>query len=281
MGTANRPGLTEERVVGIMLGLRAGKTLRDLWVKASQLEAHFSTHPEYAQEARPLIETNVEAARRRRGARLSNRTHCLNGHAFAENGRDTIFNGWRVRKCRACEKVRSQRGDKMKPGVLEDVKAALKKGLTISAITKSGRPTRLLKHNALARHRRENPDFDRFVSELIKNNVARGQVLRWQRIRSAAAREEANDYYKIRAMLPAALPDKDDVVSAVFEDLLTGALKREDVKARLQTYIVANNRLFPTKYAKFGNSPLVSLDEVMFEDGSMTRGDTVSRGLWD
>jgi hypothetical protein len=77
------------------------------------------------------------------------------------------------------------------------------------------------------------------------------------------------------------LPDKDDVVSAVFEDLLTGALKREDVKARLQTYIVANNRLFPTKYAKFGNSPLFSLDEVMFEDGSMTRGDTVSRGLWD
>jgi hypothetical protein len=127
----------------------------------------------------------------------------------------------------------------------------------------------------------KNPDFDRFVSELTKNNVGRGQVLRWQRIRNAAAREEANDYYKIRAMLPAGLPGKDDVVSAVFEDLLTGALKREDVKARLQTYIVANNRLFPTKYAKFGDSPLVSLDEVMFEDGSMTRGDTVSRGLWD
>jgi hypothetical protein len=41
------------------------------------------------------------------------------------------------------------------------------------------------------------------------------------------------------------------------------------------------NGLFPTKYAEFGNSPLVSLDEVMFEDGSTTRGDAVSRGLQD
>jgi hypothetical protein len=29
------------------------------------------------------------------------------------------------------------------------------------------------------------------------------------------------------------------------------------------------------------DSRLVSLDEAMFEDGSSTRGDTVSRGLWD
>jgi hypothetical protein len=39
--------------------------------------------------------------------------------------------------------------------------------------------------------------------------------------------------------------------------------------------------MFPTKFAKFCDSPLVSLDEVMFDDGSATRCDTVSRGLWD
>jgi len=27
--------------------------------------------------------------------------------------------------------------------------------------------------------------------------------------------------------------------------------------------------------------PLVSLDELMFEDGTATKGDNVSRGLWD
>jgi len=30
-----------------------------------------------------------------------------------------------------------------------------------------------------------------------------------------------------------------------------------------------------------GDSPLVSLDEVLFDDQRTTRGDGVSRGLWD
>jgi hypothetical protein len=38
---------------------------------------------------------------------------------------------------------------------------------------------------------------------------------------------------------------------------------------------------YPWQYAKFGDALLLSLDEVMFEDGTATRGDTVSRGLWD
>ena len=57
--------------------------------------------------------------------------------------------------------------------------------------------------------------------------------------------------------------------------------KREEVKARVQAYIGAHNRMFPTKYAKFGDSPLVSLDEVLFDTGTTTRGDNVTRGLWD
>jgi hypothetical protein len=94
-------------------------------------------------------------------------------------------------------------------------------------------------------------------------------------------REETNDYYKIRAMLPVNFPGRDDVVSDIFEAMLDGSLSREDVRARVQTYITAQNRMFPTKYAKFGDSPLVSLDEVMFDNGSATRGDTVGHGLWD
>jgi hypothetical protein len=63
--------------------------------------------------------------------------------------------------------------------------------------------------------------------------------------------------------------------------LLEGRLDRSQIGDKIRWYIRAQNRLFPTKYAKFGNSPLVSLDEALFEDGSTTRGDTVSRGLWD
>jgi hypothetical protein len=51
------------------------------------------------------------------------------------------------------------------------------------------------------------------------------------------------------------------------------------VRTRVKVYIAEQNRLYPTKYAKFGDSPLGSLDE--FDDGTATRGDTVSQGLWD
>jgi hypothetical protein len=53
------------------------------------------------------------------------------------------------------------------------------------------------------------------------------------------------------------------------------------LRTRVKVYIAEQNRPYPTKYAKFGDSPLVSLDEVLFDDGTATRGDTVSRGLWD
>jgi hypothetical protein len=66
-----------------------------------------------------------------------------------------------------------------------------------------------------------------------------------------------------------------------FEDLLSGSLKREEVPTRISRYVAELNKLYPTKYAKFGDSPLVSLDEVLFDSGSATRGDNVSRGLWD
>ena len=82
-------------------------------------------------------------------------------------------------------------------------------------------------------------------------------------------------------MLPAGFADKDDVVSDIIEALLNGRLRREDVRSRVRSYVIAHNRMFPTKFAKFGDRPLVSLDAVLFEGGATTRGDTVSRGFWD
>ena len=171
---------------------------------------------------------------------------------------------------------------------LAKVTAALKGGATINLIIhgrvgrwKANPSLRIVDAGILARYRRENPEFDRFVLESTKDNYSRGMLLHRQRVRNEVKREEANDYYKIRAMLPPNFPGRDDVVSDIFEAMFDGSLKREDVKARIQTYITAHNRMFPTKYAKFGDSPLVSLDQALFEDGSTTRGDTISRGLWD
>ena len=82
-------------------------------------------------------------------------------------------------------------------------------------------------------------------------------------------------------MIPASNPHRDDIVARIFEDLLGGSLERKDVPDRVKVYIAELNKMYPTQYRKFGDGLLVSLDEVMFEDGSTTRGDNVSRGLWD
>jgi hypothetical protein len=52
-------------------------------------------------------------------------------------------------------------------------------------------------------------------------------------------------------------------------------------KVRLRQFVEAQDRMFPTKYAKFGDRPLLSLDAHLFEDSLTTRGDTISQGLWD
>jgi hypothetical protein len=82
-------------------------------------------------------------------------------------------------------------------------------------------------------------------------------------------------------LIPESNPHRDDIVARIFEDLLGDTLKREEVPIRIKVYVAELNKLYPTKYAKFGGARLVSLDEMLFEDGSTTRGDTVSRGLWD
>jgi hypothetical protein len=273
-------GLSDERAARFMVALRKGTTPHIFGVNKRCVEAYCAIHPEYAREARPLVEANAKAARGRKGSHIRNKTHCVNGHSFAEYARVAIHKGWVTRQCRACERMRYQRGSVIKEGIIEKVAAGLAAGSPVTTFTKPGRGY-LVRYDTLNRYRRENPEFNRFVTEAIKENIGKRQLLRRQRIRNAGIREEHNDYFKIRAMLPSNFPGKDDVVSDIFEALLDGSLRREDVKARVNHYVSAHHRMFPTKYAKFGNSPLVSLDEVIFDDGSMTRDDTITRGLWD
>jgi hypothetical protein len=214
-------GLSDEKAARMMTALREGRTLRKFYVTSPPLEAYFKLHPEYAKEALPLIATNAKAATLRKGSHIRNKTHCVNGHAFAEHGRLAMHKGWMTRQCRACETMRYRRGGVMKAEVLKKVKARIIAKSSIDSFTKPGSGY-LVRFDTLARYRREYPDFDRLVIEVIKDSNSRGQQLRWLRQRNAAIREETNDYYSIRSMLPASFPDKDDVISAIFEDLLTG-----------------------------------------------------------
>jgi hypothetical protein len=200
-------GLSDERAARFMVALRDGTTPHIFGVNTKSLDLYFAARPEYARQARPLMEANAKAAYLRKGAHIREKTHCVNGHSFAEHGRVAMHKGWLTRQCRACELMRSRRGDKIRPEVLAKVTLALKSGLTVAAITKSGRPTRLVKHNALARYRRENPEFDRFVLDHSKDSIRRGQLLWRQRLRNEATRQERNDYHRIRSMLPVGFPE--------------------------------------------------------------------------
>jgi hypothetical protein len=121
------------------------------------------------------------------------------------------------------------------------------------------------------------------VISATANNNSKAQLRRWRPLeeRTRIIRDQNNDYRKILAMLPANFPDKDDVISDIFEALSNGSLQRTDVGARVKHYVTAHYRMFPTNFAKFGDARLVSLDEVLFEGGTMTRGDNVSQSLWD
>jgi hypothetical protein len=273
-------GLSDEKAARLMVGLRSGATLRKFGVKPLKLEAYFQAHPEYAREARPLIKANAEVARLRKGAHMRELTHCKHGHSLADAYVVHQRNGYIKRNCRTCWAMCVDRAV-INPDIAKKVEALLRKGTPINSFTKAGSKSYLVRHATFTRFRLENPQINELFLQNRTSANSRGQALRHLRAKNAAKREESNDYHKLRAMLPPSFPDKDDVVSAIFEDILTGKLNREDVGARIRTYVAAHNRMFPTNFAKFGDSRLVSLDEVMFEGGSTTRGDTVSRGLWD
>jgi hypothetical protein len=65
-------------------------------------------------------------------------------------------------------------------------------------------------------YRQLNPDFNQFVVSAMADHNSKGQLRRWRRIKNDAVRTQNNDYFKIRAMLPANFPDRDDVVSNIF-----------------------------------------------------------------
>lgn len=74
---------------------------------------------------------------------------------------------------------------------------------------------------------------------------------------------------------------KDDVVNDIMILLFEGRVDRDRVPALANYFANQHSRQFPTRLAKFGSAPLLSLDDALFDDASGTRGDNVSRSLWD
>ncbi|PDT68578.1 hypothetical protein CO683_15340 [Bradyrhizobium ottawaense] len=301
------PGMTPELAAEFMRRLNAGETLRKITsgdkrcgpalVTPQRFRKHCELHPEWADEALLLAKANGKAADRLKSVnsfwRRRTQDLCLKGlHPMVgDNLRIDPSTGRRA--CLACRKFAAKNPPLMKPAMIAFVKREIDRGISLSQLT-FGRPTgggpknpslKIVDPAVFYHQRRIDPEFDRFVAERIANNSSRGQRIRYARararIQSEARREEANDYERILALFPVSFPGREDAAQDVFVALLEKALKREDVRAQVKQFTAGHNRMFPTNYAKFGDSPLLSLDEALFEDGSGTRGDNVSRGLWD
>jgi hypothetical protein len=272
--------MSDPKAQRVLLGLRAGLTLRLVGERPRRFSEYCSRHPDYAREAQPLEAANAKAAYLRKGAYLREKTHCDNGHLLAEHARFAVYKGWKTRKCKICHHMRYRRGGVMKAEILEKVTARITAGASLSSFTKTGGQGYLLGFYTLARYRRENPGFDGFVTQALANRIIRRSdplhppgTFRYD--------WEPTDQHAIALVLPRGFPGKDDVLQSIFVALIEGRLQRSDVQRHLSFFLSGYNRQHPTKFAKFGNSLLVSLDEVILDDGSGTRGDLVTRGLWD
>ncbi len=126
--------------------------------------------------------------------------------------------------------------------------------------------------------RRENPEFDRLVLDMMGMRIYRPAAA--VALNTFKYEWHPDDDRAIRAMLPEHLPDKDDIVNDIVVSLLEGRLDWTRVQEYVKCYIRAHYRMFPTD-AKFAGRKLVSLDARLYDDGATTLGDTITRGLWD
>jgi hypothetical protein len=292
------PGLPPDMADTIMLGLRSGeRTLADYYRATSgehymcslhRLNKHCDLNPAWAEEARRL---SAKTSNRRKSTNcwLTNLTICKNGlHSMTPDNVKVAT--WGRRLCKACYEANMRRATPLSDETKARIMRAVDAGASMSQIAHGklpgGKKTKsLAPHKNILVTRQLDPDFDAFMASRLPINSqssrSRNIAIRQARAQTSVARQEQNDYHAIRGLIPESNPHRDDIVARIFEDMLGGTLKREEVPHQIKIYVAELNRLYPTKYAKFGDGQLFSLDEVMFADGAATRGDYVSRGLWD
>lgn len=293
--------MSEDAAARVLAALKNGKTLNSICggrvggervageriAYYEQFRAYCAIHPEYARETDELLVANTELANARKGSKKRSQTHCIHGHLFA--GRNLLIEPKTgFRRCRVCTMSRMAAPRPLTQAEIQKVTAALNEGQTISKICwgkigseKVAKP--IIGFNLLKRHREANPVFDRFVSSVMVQTRSRA----WQRRQNSqlfhtnVIRAQTNDYHAVADMVPQGLPPdvRDDIVQSIFMALIEGSLQRNQVRERIREFVTAHNR-DANKHGvgKFG---LISLDAPIFDDGSGSLGDRVSRGLWD
>lgn len=297
--------ITDETADRLMEGLRAGKTPRMFAIRPARLEAYLETHPDYAAEARPLVQKNSDAARKRKGKGRREDLFCQRGHPFAGENL-----GWMKaakgctslrRFCKACNDAAQERGPPLSADQVRRVTEAVKAGRTITSITNSSRSFRklIVTFRALKRYRIENPDYDRFIIESARNEKSRSRLLRCQIVPANASYEFSmvaavavprddlppyefrdEDMAWILSLVPSFVPAhaRGDVLQDIFLALTAREISRDEVPRKIARLSSKHSQRRTS--GRDIRTPW-SLDEPAFAEGFTTRGDNVTRGLWD
>ena len=228
-----------------------------------------------------LLAENMKASNARKGARLRNRTHCKHGHPFSGKNLYNSPDGKERRCWASCMTRNGNTRRRMSEQQARRVVEALNDGKTIANITAAGKPSYIVNHRALLLFRQKHPKFDRIVVRLSTANAkvhhAEASARRAQILRAHTIAEHGADIFTlIRAAVPGSLPAqiRDDVIGSMAPELVEGKLRPSDIRRRVREYVTAQYRQF----SKFGPP---SLDTRLFDDGTATLGDTITRGLWD
>lgn len=265
---------------------------------------HCREFPDWGRRAQALVERNAVAAQKRKGERLT-KTHCKRGHLLAgENiGYKTVA-GKLYPRCKLCHRwMETSAPPEMTPQQERRVVGAVKAGFTLQDITR-GTPDlpRICSFSTLKMRRIAKPELDRFIIENIANANSRSKLVHYKLVPANAglilaapaivkpARKgippflfRDGDLEWVGSLVPRwfSPQSREEIIQNVFAELCARAISREEVPRMVRKLAGTEEREFPTKFRKFGDSVLVSLDEQLFEDGTATIGDCVSRGLWD
>lgn len=279
--------MTPEQAEQVMAGLRAGHALRTIHasniVTPGRLANHCEAFPEFGAEVRRLADANRKAIGFRRMEWQRAKTHCIHGHEFTPENVSLQKDG--SRQCRTCNRMRAAQPRPISPEKVERIKALISHGVPLNSIYNGA--NYVAGHHSIKRQCSIDPELGRLVAEVAARNrklTNSPERLALMRRRAAITRQrrEADEYRAIRAMVPTYLPPdvRDDIVHNIMRAIWERSLRRGDIRSRVQLFVTQHNRMFPVKFAKFGSARLLSLDEVLFDDGAATRGDTVSEGLW-
>ncbi|CAL74420.1 hypothetical protein BRADO0477 [Bradyrhizobium sp. ORS 278] len=307
--------MSDEVAAQVLQALRSGQTLFSIcggrpkngerYPRITYYEpyrAYCAAKPEYAREANALLAKSTAAANARKGMSKSFklRTHCLRGHALTlDNLYFKSTNG--TRQCKACTLASIGRGGPVTKQQIEKVRRAVLTGMNISDITRSnGKRKPILSFAQLKRVRIECDNLNRFIIENVHSWRSRKALIgpmgiarldgRMAQIIRLPRRADEIEIYEFRpgdfewlyGLTPWTWPKfaREEIVGDLFLELSERLIHRDDIPGRVKFYVAKHNRDYPSVSHGDLRSPL-SLDAPIFEDGNMTRADTIVRGLWD